>query len=413
MRRPGRAGRYQTQRTGYRAFTPTPLPPDPPVARDAEMDDLHFKAALALGKLDGAAGSLPNPDLFVFMYVRKEAVLSSQIEGTQASLIDVVEFEAGRLRPDRPHDVDEVINYVRAMNHGLARLKALPVSLRLIKEIHHSLLQGVRGQERAPGEFRTSQNWIGPPGCTLQTASFVPPPPHEVVRALGDLENFIHAPDPMPALLKVGMVHAQFETIHPFLDGNGRVGRLLITFLLCEQGVLSRPLLYLSYFFKQHRAEYYTLLQAVRDDGDWELWLKFFLRGVAAVATEATTKARQIASMREAHRALISTTIGAAAGNALLLHERLFERPVVAVNDVVDFTGVAFATANRLVDKLCELGILRETTGQRRNRVFAYSPYLAHFTDDQTGTPPALIDRTAAAGEPAGAGADTDARGNP
>ena len=394
MRRPGRAGRYQNQLTGYRAFIPTPLPPEPPVVRDAEMDDLHFEATLALGRLDGAAETLPNPDLFVFMYVRKEAVLSSQIEGTQASLMDVVEFEAGRLRPDRPQDVAEVVNYVRAMNYGVSRLQALPVSLRLIREIHHELLQGVRGQERSPGEFRASQNWIGPAGCTLQTASFVPPPPHEVQGALGDLEKFVHAPEPMPALLKVGMVHAQFETIHPFLDGNGRVGRLLITFLLCERGVLTRPLLYLSYFFKRHRSDYYRLLQNVRDEGDWESWLKFFLRGVAAVATEAATKARQIASMREAHRGLISSEMGRAAGNALVLHERLFERPIVAVNDVVDFTGVAFATANRLVDRLCELGILRETTGQRRNRVFAYDPYLAQFADDETDTPAAPAETT-------------------
>ncbi len=273
------------------------------------------------------------------------------------------------------------------MNRGLGRLQALPVSLRLIKELRHGLLQGVRGQERSPGEFRKTQNWIGPAGCTLQTASFVPPPPHDVLDALGDLEKFIHAPEPMPALLKVGMVHAQFETIHPFLDGNGRVGRLLITFLLTEQRVLTRPLLYLSYFFKQHRADYYQLLQGVRDDGDWESWLKFFLRGVAVVATEATTKARQIASMREEHRRLISSEMGRAAGNALVLHERLFDRPIVAVGDVAEFTGVSFATANRLVDGLCELGVLRETTGQRRNRVFAYDPYLAEFADDQTATP--------------------------
>lgn len=387
MRKPDRAGRYLRQSTGYRAFHPSPLPPDPPVFGDAELDDLHFKATLALGKLDGAAETLPNPDLFVFMYVRKEAVLSSQIEGTQASLIDVVEFEAGRRRPDGPKDVAEVVNYVRAMNHGLARLQALPVSLRLIREIHRELLQDVRGHERSPGEFRTSQNWIGPAGCTLQTASFVPPPPHEVQGLLGDLEQFIHAPDPMPALLKVGLVHAQFETIHPFLDGNGRVGRLLITFLLCEQGVLSRPLLYLSYFFKQHRADYYRLLQAVRDEGDWESWLKFFLRGVAQVATEATTKARRIAALREDHRSRISSELGRAAGNGLALHEHLFERPIVAVGDVARLTGVTFATANRLVDRLSALGVLTETTGNQRNRVFAYTPYLEQFSDDQTGTP--------------------------
>ncbi|MCA9526602.1 MAG: Fic family protein, partial [Myxococcales bacterium] len=215
MREDGRAGEYRPV-AGYRAFYPRALPPEPGVVRDGEMDDLHFKATLALGKLDGAAETLPNPDLFVFMYVRKEAVLSSQIEGTQASLIDVVEFEAGRSRPGGARDVAEVVNYVRAMNHGLARLSALPVSLRLIKEIHRELLEGVRGHERSPGEFRRVQNWIGPPGCTLADAVFVPPPPQDVEQLLGGLERFIHAAEPMPALLKVGMVHAQFETIHPF-----------------------------------------------------------------------------------------------------------------------------------------------------------------------------------------------------
>ncbi len=382
-----RAGQYIAQPTGYSAFVPAALPPNPSIDRDGELDDLHFRATLALGRLDGATETLPNPDLFVFMYVRKEAVLSSQIEGTQASLMDVVEFEAGRMRAEGPQDVGEVVNYVGAMNYGIQRLNDLPVCLRLIKEIHERLLSGVRGQEWGPGEFRTSQNWIGPPGCNLQTAMFVPPPPHEVVRALGNLETFIHSSDPMPALLKVGLVHAQFETIHPFLDGNGRVGRLLITFLLCQSGVLRRPLLYLSYFFKKHRAEYYSLLQNVRDTGDWEAWLKFFLRGVAEVADEATSTARRISNMREDHRARISSEMGRAAGNALTLLEHLYQHPIVSVNDVSQLLGVAFATANRLVDGLADHGLLTETTGQRRNRVFAYDPYLLQFRDEQTAAP--------------------------
>ena len=382
-----RSGRYVRQLTGYRAFLPEPLPPSPPVQRDPEMDDLHFKATLALGKLDGATETLPNPDLFVFMYVRKEAVLSSQIEGTEASLMDLIEFEAAKLRPGRPTDVKEVVNYVNAMNHGLFRLAELPVSLRLIREIHEHLLRGVRGGSLHPGQFRTSQNWIGPGGCTLETATFVPPPPHEMKHALSDLERFVHSEEPMPALLKVGLVHAQFETIHPFLDGNGRVGRLLITFLLCEKRVLARPLLYLSYFFKKHRSDYYEHLQRVRDEGDWEGWLKFFLRGVEVVAKEATAKARRIVNMREEHRALISDKMGRAAPNALTLLEKLYERPIVNVNEVAELTGTAFATANRVVESLEGLGLLVEVTGQKRNRVYSYDPYLKLFRDDETDAP--------------------------
>ncbi len=382
-----RAGRYVQQLTGYRAFIPASLPPEPPIARDAEMDQLHFEATLALGKLDGATEALPNPDLFVFMYVRKEAVLSSQIEGTQASLIDVLEFESAKLRPGAPHDVKEVVNYVDAMSHGLRRLAELPVCLRLIKEIHQRLLAGVRGGALSPGEFRTSQNWIGPPGCTLADAAFVPPPPHELPKALGELEKFVHDRDPLPPLLKLGLIHAQFETIHPFLDGNGRVGRLLIAFLLCERKILGRPLLYLSYYFKKHRSYYYEALQRIRDVGDWESWLKFFLRGVALVAREATAKARQIVNLREDHRSSISSDLGRSAGNGLTLLESLYERPIVNVNDVAEITGTVFATANRLVDALARLGILVETTGQKRNRVFSYAPYLALFRDDQTDVP--------------------------
>lgn len=382
-----RAGQYVSQLTGYRAFIPRPLPPVPPVSRDPELDALHFQASLALGKLDGATEMLPNPDLFVFMYVRKEAVLSSQIEGTQASLMDVLEFETSKLRPGRPDDVMEVVNYVRAMNHGLYRLNQLPVSLRLIREIHGELLSGVRGGMLNPGDFRTSQNWIGPPGCSLTNATFVPPPPHELMDALSNLEGFIHDSEPMPALLKVGLVHAQFETIHPFLDGNGRVGRLLITFLLCEAGILGRPLLYLSYFFKKHRKAYYSHLQNVRDSGDWEGWLKFFLRGVAVVAKEATINAKRIVNMREEHRTRITQTLGRSAPNALTLLEKLYERPIVNVNDVAALTDTAFATASRVVDALVEMGLLVELTGQKRNRVYAYDPYLSIFRDDETGAP--------------------------
>lgn len=383
----GRAGRYIRQLTGYLAFIPKSLPPDPPIRMDDELWSLLSRADRALGRLDGSTETLPNPDLFVFMYVRKEAVLSSQIEGTQASLMDVLEFEERALEPRRPQDVEEVVNYVAAMNHGLGRLSEIEVSLRLIKEIHAQLLAGVRGSERSPGEFRQTQNWIGSPGCTLTTASFVPPPPHEMNSALHNLEKFLHDLTPMPDLIKVGLAHAQFETIHPFLDGNGRIGRLLITFLLCEKKILKRPLLYLSYFFKRHRTEYYDRLQAIRDQGDWEGWLKFFLRGVYQVAHEATETARRIANIREDHREMVTGQLGRGAGTALTLLEELFRRPIVTVNRVREATQVSYANANNLVKQLSDLGLLRETTGHKRNRRFAYDPYLALFRDAEVDTP--------------------------
>src|SRR5260370_4671898 len=270
----GRAGSYVSQIGGYKAFVPKPLPPDPPIQLDNEMILLLSQADMALGRLDGMSTTLPNVDLFVAMYVNKEAVLSSQIEGTQASLIDVLAFEADAALPDNPQDIEEVINYITALNYGLQRLSTLPLSLRLIREIHGLLLQGVRGADRNPGEFRTSQIWIGHHGGTIKTARFIPPSPTDMNRALDNLEAFIHAEKALPILLKVGLVHAQFETIYPFLDGNGRMGRLLITFILCYERILRQPLLYLSYYFKVHRLEYYEHLQKIRDEGDWESWLK-------------------------------------------------------------------------------------------------------------------------------------------
>lgn len=379
-----RSGRYIRQLEGYSAFIPKPLPPDPPIHYDDEMMALLSAADRALGRLDGSTDALPNPDLFVFMYVRREAALSSQIEGTQASLIDLLEFEAQAAEPERPVDVEEIANYVSAMNYGLERLAELPVSLRLLREIHERLLSGVRGSERTPGEFRRSQNWIGPPGCTLLDASYVPPPVEEMKDGLGDWESFIHDQQPMPTLIKVGLAHAQFETIHPFLDGNGRVGRLLITFLLVESEILVRPLLYLSHFFKQHRQDYYDHLQAVRDGGGWEAWLKFFLRGVAEVALEATDTARTIVAMREEHRLLITSHLGRGAGKGLTFLEQLYFRPIVNVNTVMQITELSFARANGLVRQLQDLGLLRETSGRRRNRVFAYEPYMALFREDST-----------------------------
>lgn len=386
-----RSGRYVSQDTGYRAFLPEPLPPIPPIRLEGNLQSLLSLADRALGRLDGSIQTLPNPDLFVFMYVRKEAVLSSQIEGTQSSLQDLLSAEAKMFSPNLPSDVDEVVNYVNAMNHGLERLSDLPVSVRLIKEIHERLLHGVRGTRLTPGELRTSQNWIGPGGCTLGEATFVPPPPHEVPTALGSLENFLHSGSDLPQLVQIGLAHVQFETIHPFLDGNGRIGRLLITFLLCQREILLKPVLYLSHFFKRHRAEYYERLQAVRDHGQWEEWLAFFLRGVSEVSREATKTARRILALREDHRNAVTTRMGRAAGNGLRVLESLYQRPVITVADVQSLTGTTYTAANNLVSSLTDLGILVEATGYKRNRVFRYQPYIDLFGEnpqDENDTAP-------------------------
>ena len=380
-----RAGRYITQPTGYRAFMPAPLPPQPALALGGELQGLLSAADRSLGRLDGSVLTLPNPDLFVFMYVRKEAVLSSQIEGTQSSLQDLLAAEAQLFDQSLPPDVDEVINYVRAMNHGLARLTELPVSVRLIREIHAELMRGVRGGKLQPGELRTSQNWIGPANCTLNTATFVPPPHQAVPTALGDLETFLHAQDELPPLVKIALAHVQFETIHPFLDGNGRVGRLLITFLLTECGVLHKPVLYLSHYFKQHRQAYYEHLQAVRERGTWEAWLAFFLRGVIEVAGEAAETARRVLQLREQHRAAITAQLGRAAGNGHKVLESLFDRPIIAVSDVKQMTGTTYAAANSLVSRLVKVGILSEMTGYARNRRFRFAPYIALFNEAGPG----------------------------
>lgn len=375
-----RAGRYVRQLEGYSAFMPAPLPPDPPVRMDERLQGLLSRADGAIGRLDGSIQTLPNSELFVFMYVRKEAVLSSQIEGTQSSLDDLLAAEEQILGADRPRDVDEVLNYVDAMNHGLGRLSDLPVSVRLIREIHARLLQGVRGQERQPGELRTTQNWIGPAGCMLNEATFVPPPPDKVPSALGDLERFLHEDTPAP-LVQIGLAHAQFETIHPFLDGNGRMGRLLIAFYLCEQQLLQKPVLYISHHFKRHRQQYYDLLQGVRDTGDWESWLAFFLEAVIDVAEEATQTARRIVALRERHRQLIVDRFGRVAGNGLKVLETLYQRPLTTVKGVAELTGVTFAAANQLMNRFVETGLLREVTGQVRNRRFRYDEYVALFRE--------------------------------
>ncbi len=379
-----RAGRYLVQPSGYRAFIPAALPPEPPLRLEGQLQALLSQADRALGRLDGSVQTLPNPELFVFMYVRKEAVLSSQIEGTQSSLQDLLAAEAEILGAgSAANDVDEVINYVAAMNHGLTRLEVLPVSIRLIREIHERLLRGVRGGRMTPGELRRSQNWIGPGGCGLAEASFVPPPPDFLPEALGAWESFLHAKDEIPALVRIGLCHAQFETIHPFLDGNGRVGRLLVTFLLTEGGILSKPVLYLSHYFKRHRQEYYERLQAVRDEGDWEGWLAFFLRGVAQTSAEAADTARRILLLREEHRAAIAAGLGRAAGKGLRVLETLYDRPILSVAEVERLTAGSYPAANALVARLVELGILEEMTGNARNRRFRYGPYIRLFSEEE------------------------------
>jgi Fic family protein len=347
------------------------------------MQTLLGKAILAVGRLDGIAQTLPSTDLFVGMYVRREAVLSSQIEGTQSTLEDLLaaELEPQRRRPRR--EVDEVVNYVRAMNYGLERLDQLPLSLRLIREIHGELMRGSRGANRNPGHFRRDQNYIGPEGISsIQEATFVPPPVPDMRRSLDNFERWLHADDDIPDLVRVGIAHAQFETIHPFLDGNGRIGRLLITFLLVHRGVLHRPLLYLSVFLRRNRAEYYDRLMAVRDSGDWEGWIRFFLRGTAETAEEATATVRAILDMREAHGSVLANErLGI---NAMRLHDFLLERPRLTVSVAAERLGVAFPTANKLVERFCELELLEEITGRKRNRVFSYAPYLALFEEPKS-----------------------------
>jgi Fic family protein len=375
-----RSGIFIKQASGYEAFIPKPLPPDPPIQIDSELAQLLSEADRALGRLDGITSVLPNPDLFVGMYVRQEAVLSSQIEGTQSTLEDVLQFEMDAGGELLPKDVGEVVNYVRAMNYGLERLDRLPLSLRLICEIHAELLRGTRGSNREPGEFRRTQNWIGPAGCSLMNAAFVPPPVPEMQEAIGELEKFLHFEGPMPALIHCGLVHAQFETIHPFLDGNGRIGRLLITFLLCQRQILHRPLLYLSFYLKRHRFQYYDRLMAVRTDGEWEGWLKFFLRGVAEVSRTATKTARRILALREDGRKIILEAF-ANSNLGQRLFDYIFERPMFNVRMVEKHLHCSFAKANQLVVRLEEHGLLKEITGWKRNRKYKFEPYLALFEE--------------------------------
>ncbi len=356
-----------------RAFVPPPLPPVPPIDVLSLLGRLSL-AERALGRLDGITLLLPRPELFLYMYVRKEAVLSSQIEGTQSTLSDLLRFETEAQAGQPVDDIREVSNYVDAMMHGLDRLDALPLSLRLIREMHARLLDSSRGGTKNPGEFRQSQNWIG--GTRPGNALFVPPPVAELRACLGDLERFMHEEGSrLPALIKAGLIHVQFETIHPFLDGNGRIGRLLVTLYLCAQGVLRQPLLYLSLFLKTRRADYYRLLQEVREYGAWEAWLEFFLDGVAETANQAFDAAAGIVELFRRDRERIAVE-SERAGSALRVHDLLQQNPFGTANRLVEQTGLTAPTVNAALADLVRLGIVEEVTGRRRGRVFGYRGYL-------------------------------------
>lgn len=378
-----RAGRWAKQGTAdepYLIFVPHALPPKPAINYGAKLQDLLERANRALGRLDGISAFLPEPDLFIYSYVRKEAVLSSQIEGTQSSLSDLLLFEMEETPGALKTDVKEVSNYVRAMQHGLKRLnEGFPLSLRLIKEIHKILIEDARGGDKEPGEFRRSQNWIG--GTRPGNALYVPPSPQDVLPAMGDLENFLHGkPEKVPTLLKAGFVHAQFESIHPFLDGNGRLGRLLITFILCAEKALAEPLLYLSLYFKEHRKVYYETLQRIRTDGDWEGWIEFFLSGVEAVSHEAESTAKKLFAMFEQHRLKIQK-LGKGASTALRVHEFLKKHAIVSLPVVSKELELSFPAVNKAVLNLQALGLVKEFTGKRRHRLFSYEGYLNILTE--------------------------------
>jgi Fic family protein len=375
----GSTGRYLVTTGGdeeVRAFIPNPLPPDPPVDLSNARQRLLERAALALGRLDSITLLLPDPNIFLYAYVRREAVLSSQIEGTQSSLADLLLFELEGAPGVPFDDVIEVSGYVAAMEHGIARLReGFPLSSRLMREMHQVLLSRGRGSEHSPGEFRRSQNWIG--GTRPGAAHFVPPPPSHVEDCMSALERFVHdESSPYPTLVKAALVHVQFETIHPFLDGNGRVGRLLIGFLLHHGGVLSNPLLYLSLYFKQNRQEYYRLLDVVRAEGDWEAWIDFFLTGVEHTATNAVRTAQRLVALFKQDSARVQA-LGSKASSAMRVFSALCERPITSLNDLRRRINLSFPTATKGITRLQDLGVVKEVTGGRRNRVFAYDRYLA------------------------------------
>ena len=370
------------------AFVPTPLPPEPPIDWNPDLRDKFDHALMALGRLDSTSTLLPDTLLFLYMYVRKEAVLSSMIEGTRSSISDLLLFELDQAPGVPLDDVQEVSNYVAALNHGLSRLaEGFPLCLRLIKEIHSILLSKGRGSHQSPGEFRRSQNWIG--GTRPGNAAFVPPPPGKVLECMGKFERYLHdRPEHTPVLLKAALAHVQFETIHPFLDGNGRLGRLLITLLLCEHKALQEPTLYLSLYFKTHRQYYYELLNEVRLMGNWEAWLDFFAEAVIITANQAVDTTRQLTDLSNGDRDKISG-LGRAAASTLQVHRALLERPIATSGWLVKKTTISPATINKCLNHLESLGIVSELTGRKRNRLFRYTRYI-EIMNYGTGSPDQL-----------------------
>jgi Fic family protein len=365
----------------FRAYIPEALPPRPPLAIDTALQEKLDRANRAVGRLDGISAVLPDPALFLYFYVRKEALLSSQIEGTQSSISDLLLYEGEQTPSSGLDDVREVSNYVAAMYHGLNRMQkdGFPLSLRLIREMHAILLRDGRGASKEPGEFRRSQNWIG--GSRPGNARFVPPPPEEVMPCMGALEKFLHNdPEPTPLLIKAALAHVQFETIHPFLDGNGRMGRLLITLLLCGEGALKEPMLYLSLYFKANRDAYYDWLQRVRETGDWEGWLRFFLTGVEETAQGATDTARRILTLFETDRARIAQG-GRAMATDLRLHEYMQKKPLFTVAQAMKALSMTAPAIGASVARVLALDLVRETTGKKRDRIYSYAPYLAILSE--------------------------------
>lgn len=368
-----RAGQYRRHRLGYEAFIPKPLPPDPPLQWTDDLLMALSEADRALGRLNGVSRTLPNPDLFVAMYVRREALHSSEIEGIHSTLDELLSLEVSEHRQEPDLDLTATYNHVQAMNLGLQLLTDLPLSRPLIKAVHRRLLQGARGHDRNPGEFRRTQNWIGPEGCTLESAHFVPPPPEELPHAMSDLEDYLDDRS-TPPLVVAGLTHAQFETIHPFGDGNGRVGRLLITLYLTASRLLYKPLLYPSLYFKQNRLDYYERLNMVRHRGDWEGWLRYFLDGVRITADDAAHTAIELSTLRETHLRLAATeSLGRFAAPLLDL---LAEQPQLTIKYATERLDTTPATTARLLDRMSHLQLVTEVTGQRRNRIYRYTPFL-------------------------------------
>ncbi len=378
-----RAGTYVQQPGGFKAYLSKPLPPDPAIEYAEELQALLSQADRAIARLDGIVTVLPNPDLFIAMYVKKEALLSSQIEGTQASLEGILEFEADMKPRDSINEIKDVINYIKALEYGIAHIANAPANAHLFRELHRILIKGTRGSKKALGEFRRTQNWIGPTGANVFQAHFVPPPPEQILEAMANLETLFNQDDRMPPLVKIALIHAQFETVHPFIDGNGRIGRLLITFFLVCRRILSRPLLYLSHYLKKNREEYYGTLMRVRNEGDWESWITFFLKGIDEVSQEACLAAGEVIGLKQR---LIDRLYENRFSSiyAVKLIDLLFAKPIIDVKAITDELKVSKESGNELVRRFETLGILRELTGKQRYKKYLFGEYISTISRGTT-----------------------------